>query len=87
VEGSYLEGIRQNSIIFLACKLKQKIPCSFSFFPGSLEISARFIGVAKCFYSVERGVMVADESLGNKITYIVNRDLRVRFMRSAQKLR
>jgi len=31
--------------------------------------------------------MVADESLGNKIAGIVNRDLRVGFMRSAQKLR
>jgi hypothetical protein len=80
VESSYLEGIRQNSIIFFPCKLKQKIPCS-------LEISARFIGLAKCFYLVERGVMVADESLGKKIAYIVNRDLRVRLMRSAQKLR
>jgi len=67
-------------MFFFACKLKQKIPCF-------LEISARFIGLAKCYYSVERGVMVADESLGNKITYIVNRDRRVRLMRSAQKLR
>ncbi|MBD0339949.1 MAG: hypothetical protein ICV61_03340 [Microcoleus sp. Co-bin12] len=52
-----------------------------------MEISARFIGLAQCFYSVDRGVMVADESLGKKIAYIVNRDLRVRLMRSAQKLR
>ena len=67
-------------MFLFAWDLKQKIACS-------LEISARFIDLAKCFYSVERGVMVADDSLGKKITYIVNRDRRVRLMRSAQKLR
>ncbi|MEG4147579.1 hypothetical protein QUA24_16780 [Microcoleus sp. Pol12B5] len=37
------------------------------------EIGGRIIGKTECFYSVYRGLMVADESLCNKITRIVNR--------------
>ncbi|MEG5187381.1 hypothetical protein QUB28_27010 [Microcoleus sp. B4-C3] len=51
--------------------------------PSILEIGARFIGKTECFYSVHRGIMVADESLCNKITGIVNRLLWLWEMRSA----
>ena len=86
VEGSYVEGIRQNSIIFLGCKLK-KIPCSLFLGPYISEVGARFIGKTECFYSVHGGIMVADESIGNKITRIVKRLMRLWEMRSAKKLR
>ncbi|MEG4841821.1 hypothetical protein [Microcoleus sp. B9-D4] len=87
VEGSYLEGIRQNSIIVIVGKLKQKIPCSLFVVPSLSEIRARFIGKTERFYSVHRGIMVADESIGNKSTRIVNRLLWLWEMRSAQQIR
>jgi hypothetical protein len=72
---------------FFDGKLKQKIPCCLFLVPSISEISARFIGKTECFYSVHQEVMVADESIGNKITRIVNRLLWLWEMRSAEQIR
>lgn len=86
VECSCVQGIRQNSIIFIDGKLK-KILCSLFVVPSISKIGARFIGKTEYFYSVHGGIIVADESLCNKIARIVNRLLWLWEMRSAQQRR